>query len=412
MFFLVKVAFRNIFRHKKRTLITIITISIGIFYFIFLEGLLQAFNSQSVDNLIRYDTGHLKIFRQGYWPERNRTPLDYSFDYVPVLENIKNVRTVKGAVPRLYFPGRIYDGRAELPVFVTAIDTSLDEDVFSLRDAIAVGRYIHLENDVLIGSKLAKLFNAGIGSPLIIEFRDIKGIYDALSCQVAGIIDTNHPDIDNSAVYISLDYIEKLTSLENKCTEIAIRLSSSKDIGQRSEEILARLNSSGFTSMQTATYIKQSEDFMSLKNTKNTGTVIIMSVLLLIIIVGIANTMIMAVYERFREIGTLMALGMTDIQIRMLFLLEAIIISLFGSIAGNMLGLGFMIPFSIYGFNIGKVYGDMDIGYIVKDYVYGSIRPEIFLFSFLISVTIAVFAAYIPAKKASKLKPVEALRHY
>jgi putative ABC transport system permease protein len=157
---------------------------------------------------------------------------------------------------------------------------------------------------------------------------------------------------------------------------------------------------------------EQAADFLAFMKADAQGSYIIVYILVVIIIAGIMNTMLMAVYERVREIGTLMALGMKKAQIKLIFFIEGAIIGGIGSIAGMLLGLIFMIQFSKNGINFSSLYGDMNAIYLVKDYIYGSVRLKPFLIAFLIGIVVAIIASYIPARNASKLKPVDALRRY
>lgn len=411
-----KLALRNVFRNRRRSLITFSAVMIGIFSYIIMDGFTDSVQNISIQLLKKLDTAHLKVYAKGYWDERNKDPLKYRINNFRIIENlIEKNDMVAGATGRITFQVRLYKGKNEIPCIGTAIDTNgNDKKVFSLQNSIVEGKFLTDGEKVLLGADLATLMEAKPGSWVTIEFKDKNGVYDAIQAQVSGIVSTGNPNIDNTVVYLPLKLAQERLDMEDEVTEIAVLLKNEKRIGKLKKELGIMLPGQGGLKQQfeVLTWQEQAADFLAFMKADAMGGYVVVFILIVIVIAGILNTMLMAVYERVREIGTLMALGMKKRQIRLMFFLEGAIIGGIGSIAGMLLGLFCMILFAKNGINISSIYGDMNMIYLVKDYVYGSVRLRPFLIALLIGVGVAIFASYIPARSAAKLKPVDALRRY
>jgi ABC-type lipoprotein release transport system permease subunit len=413
---LFKLALRNVLRNRRRSIITLIAVTIGIFSYIFMDGMVDAIQNQSIMMLKQIETAHIKVYAKNYWDHRFKEPLDYLVqDYRSIDEKISEMPDVMGVAERIHFPTRIYDGRNEMVCTGIAIEVGDgDQKVFNLEDSIVKGEYLQRGENAMIGLDLAELFELEIGSWLTLEFRDKNGIYDAAQVVITGIFNTGHPDIDSSVVYLPLDFMQDRLDMEDSVTELAIRLNSEKKLkrfNKELDEMLAK-EFNGKETLDTLTWEEQAEDFLAYMKTDAVGNYVIVYILLIIIIVGIMNTMLMAVYERVREIGALRALGMQKKTIRRLFITEGALIGAFGSLIGIALGLIVMIIFSTNGINIGEMYSGQDVGYLVKDYIYGNLRLMPFVEAFILGVVVAIIASYLPARGAAKMKPADALRKY
>jgi len=413
---LFKLAFRNVLRNRRRSIITLIAVIIGIFAYITMDGVMNALQNQSKLMLKLVETAHIKIFAKDYWEHRFKEPLEYTIeDYLEVEDMISAMQGIEGVTERIQFQTRIYDGRDEMVCTGIAIDIDGgDQTVFNLKDSIAKGEYLQKGESAIIGINLADLFELEVGSWLTLEFKDKNGIYDAAQVVVTGIFSTGHPDIDSSAIYLPLDLMQKRLDMENSVTEIAIRLKSERNLKTFNKKLDERLHAEFMEKhdFETLTWKEQAEDFLSFMEADALGGYITIYFLLIIVIVGIMNTMLMAVYERVREIGALMALGMQKKRVRRLFLMEGALLGVFGSLIGMAMGLIVIIILSKSGINVGALYAGQDVGYLIKDYIYTEVKIIPFIEAFIIGVVAAVIASYIPARYASKMKPAEALRKY
>jgi ABC-type lipoprotein release transport system permease subunit len=152
-------------------------------------------------------------------------------------------------------------------------------------------------------------------------------------------------------------------------------------------------------------------DFMALVQAKRVGQAIMLGIFMVLAVVGITNTILMAAYERTREIGMLMAVGLRGTGIRRLFLTEGAFTGLLGGAIGSVLALGLIMWLAQVGINFNALYGDIDIGYPVKDSLYPALSVAWVTLGWVLSGLLAALASLYPAARASSHRPVEALRH-
>jgi ABC-type lipoprotein release transport system permease subunit len=389
---------------------------IGIASLIIMEGFTESITGQSENNLKKVETAHIKIFAKGYWKEHEKEPLKFLIkDYSYISNKLSEIKEIKGITGRISFQAKVYSGKSEMPCIGYGIEfKGGDQKVFKLSDSIAKGTWLKDGENALMGIDFAKLFDVEPSSNLTIEFKDKNGIYDAIQAEVSGIFETGHPDIDSGALYLPLDVIQERLDMKGMVTEIAIVLKSEKKMNAFREKLVHILKEDKKIKekLEVLTWREQAAAFLAFQEQDLKGNYVTIFILLIIVVAGIMNTMLMSVLERVREIGALMAMGMKSSMVRIMFLLEGAIIGLIGSILGMFIGFIFMIFYSKNGINLASMYGEQDMIYYVKDYIYGNVRFAPFLYALLIGVFFAILASYLPARNASKLKPVVALRRY
>jgi ABC-type lipoprotein release transport system permease subunit len=152
-------------------------------------------------------------------------------------------------------------------------------------------------------------------------------------------------------------------------------------------------------------------DYLAMATAERISNGIFLGIFVVLAVVGVANTVMLAVFERTREIGMLMALGLRGSGVRRIFVAEGAMLGLLGAAIGTALAVGLMIPYSAYGLNLTALYGEIDLGYPVKDRLYGAIDGTALGVVWLLTAVLSGFASFYPAMRASRQRPAEALRH-
>ncbi len=407
-----RLAWRNLARNRRRTLITAVTVSFAVMLLQLAVSVLEGFEQQAFDNLIHYQTAHAKLFADGYFEEREDFPLDISLSQLRELEStVENVRGVAATTPRLVFSAQVSDGVDQIPCMATGIQVGgSDSDVFRIREAITSGRYLEPgEEAILMGGGLAEMFGAELNEWFTVLAKTKEGAYEALDLPIVGFVGTGNPVIDQGTILLPLETARSMLDMEESATEMSIRFAQ----GTSESATLRRLADTvgSRSGVEIRGWKEIEEDFMALVRTKRIGQTILLSIFVLLAVVGVANTVLMATFERTREIGTVMALGLRASGIRRLFLMEGALTGFFGGGIGTALGLVFVGILAAKGLDIGAMYGDADIGYPVMDIVYIPIQAGTFVWTWLLTIFLAAIAALYPAIRAGRQQPVEALRH-
>ena len=406
---LIKLAFRNIFRHFTRTFLTFLAIALGLAMLILVDSMLTGIDQESFDRIINYETGHIKIFDRGYREDEENLPLDKSIeDPTTLIKKIGMDPDIAGITSRINFRIMLSDGIDQYPAVGIAIDPKDDQSVFLLKQAVAKGDFLAgtTEAAMLLGDGLAEDFGVDVGDYMTVLTRTKYDTYQALDLRVKGILKTEDPKIDYAAVVIPLGLGQGSLDMGQSVTEIDIKLKDPARI-QEFRDKLARET----PGMEVFTWKEQAADVIAVAQAKRGGTSFILFSVFIIALIGISNTILLAAFERTREIGMMAAMGMRRGQIVWLFVLEGAMIGVLGSITGCLLGVLINIPFVKYGINWGFVMRDVgDIGYRVTGVSHGVWNTKMIVTAFVAGIVISALTSIYPARVASKMEPTEALR--
>jgi ABC-type lipoprotein release transport system permease subunit len=407
-----RLGWRNLKRNRRRTWITASTVALAVLLLQFSTALLIGVEQQSFDNLINYQTGHAKIYADGYFEERDEFPLDYTFEDGGALQaDIEAIPGVAAATPRLTFQAQLSNGMDQIPCLGVGIRIQgSDSDVFRIPQSVVDGEYLADDDEgILLGSGIAEIFEVGAGDWLTVLAKTQYGAYEALDLPIIGLIGTGNPLIDRNSFLVPLPTAQYILDMEGVATEMAVRFSATAREAGTLERLESTIEASG--AFDVKGWREMESDFMALVQAKRMGQVIFLGIFLILAVVGITNTILMAAYERTREIGMLMAIGLRGTGIRRLFLVEGALTGLIGGAIGSLIALGLIVWLASVGIDFAALYGDMDIGYPVKDTLYPALNVPILAVGWLFTGFLAAIASLYPAARASHSRPVEALRH-
>ncbi len=401
-------AWRNVFRHTRRTLITASAISVGLSAMILSNTMMNGADKMASENIIQYETGHMQIFAKGYYREEGVFPLDTIIEEpAAIIQRTQTHRNVTGITGRVKFQARVNNGIDELPVLAYGIDIENDSKVFRIAQSVVDGAFLKEYEDILIGTELARDMGLDIGSYLTVITKDRHGTYNAYDFFVSGLINTTHPLFDRNAVLMKLDVAQKLLDLDHGVTEICIRVRNSAQLENTQRDITALIGAEH----EVYTWRELNAAIFEISGFKRLSQFMIALVVLIIAAVGIVNTMLMAVMERIPEIGTLKAMGFRNNSIVQMFVLEGGIIGAFGSLLGCIFGFLMSLYVAVQGLDFSQFFGDMDVGYPIKMIIKGEIDFLTILFVFLFGVAVTILVSLWPVRMATRLEPVDALRH-
>jgi putative ABC transport system permease protein len=422
MWTLFKLSFRNIFRFKRRTFITLSAISVGLGLLILSICLMNGVDKQSISNIINCQTSHIKIFKAGYFEKRDELPMDITIkDPDRIRSLLKDVPGILGTESRVLFGAGLIKGMDELPCLGVAIDPLVDPGLFIIKDSLVEGAWLDPDDaKMLVGKSLAKDIGLAVGDLVTVRLITSTGREDfswnAVDLEVKGIFASGHPTVDNQRIFIPLEIAGESLSLDSRVTEIVVRLNSDDDktiktAQTRIKEILKTREDR----FEVVTWKDLAGMFLTISKMKTRNSGMIIFIMLFIASMGIINTMLMSVMERTREIGMFSAMGMKKSEIMTLFIFEGGFIGAIGALLGCILGGLASWYFEVEGLSFAG-WGDTvqklsESIYPVKDVFYADLTPDVLVMTFIFGVGIAVLASFYPARKAAKLNPIDALRH-
>jgi putative ABC transport system permease protein len=408
---LLKIALRNLLRYKRRTLLTTSLITLGVVFVLVFVSVTGSFKTMMIAQNTDSMLGHLQVHRKGYVA---------SIDNLPLNLNLK-----AGAIGRLE---KVLDGQPEIAsysprikfgaMFSTFVETTNirlnginPEREFAtvplLSGRVLEGSKTLARGEIWIPELLARGMKVKVGDTVVIVATNQDGSVNGKQFEVAGVLESvTGPGGRDGYIHIE-DAAEVLRMEGMEVSEVAIRLNDFGRLGAMSERLAAllekELNQQGKSIFELHTWEKLSP-FYNIARMIDVMTFFMKLMLIAIVLVSIMNVMIMAVYERIREIGTIAAIGTQPGRILSLFLLEGLSLGIAGAILGNIVG-----AVIIFVLNVSHI--TYDFGRQKDLLLQASIQPVDVLVLSVIVIVIAVIASLQPAFKASRMEPIKALRH-
>ncbi len=416
MKFIISLAIKNLTRYKRRTLITSSAIAFGLLMFVLVDSLLMGAEEESVRNLKWYETSSARIMNKEYWNERLMRPLDVSIsnpdEIIASLAKEGIVATKRTTFTADMILNNIdFKEEGNMSVVVEAINPETDNDVFRFENTLIEGRFVAPGADEInIGSWFAEDIGAKVGAYITLVTRGNGGFYEAMDLEIVGIVNCPNPNVNRTLLMMPIDTADDYLAMEGAATEINILLKDSADTVEKIAQIkdILNLDSTNYTIMD---WKELAHDYVAIAEAKRGGSSMILFLVFIIAAVGISNTMLMAMYERIRELGMMRALGMKDSSIQLLFLFEAGGIGLLGAIIGTLLGILANFFLVKYGINLGFMLRDMDIGYRIASVMRGVWSVKTIIVSLFSGLLLSMIVAYFPTRRALKMDIPSALHH-
>lgn len=411
-----RIAFRNVLRHRRRALITAITMMVGIGFFIGLDSLYNGLDRLSVDDLINFRDSSVKVFSRDYDADRASFPLDRG------IENAAELRDALGREPRVVavtrrtqFLAQAGNYRDAIHVIGTVVDPVADSAVFSLKDAL-IGSWFTpqagSDRQVILGKELAGKLGLKVGDLAVIAASTRYGAQNADEFTIVGLLSTSDPTLNKASFFITYDAASDFLDLGGLVTELDLRLQHRVNLSDTLTEAASVAVGIRAAHPTLAAYSFQelNKGFLAVLKQKRFWGYMIMLFILLISAVGIVNTVLMSVYERIREVGVLKALGFQGGEVVWMFIFEGLLVGCLGSLLGAALGI-LIDCYSIFvGFPLSKIGSDVGAGFAFWGTLRGEWNPGSILFAVVFGLVIAMIAAAIPARSAARMTATSALR--
>ena len=402
---ILSISWRNIWRNKTRSFVVITAVALGICAGVFSTAFMKGMMDQRTQSAISTEISHIQIHRQNYRQE-NSLQL-YMNESMAVVEQIKKINHVKGVSQRIIIQSMIASAETSSGVKIAGIYPENEKMVTNLSTKLVEGKYFKgvPKNPVVIGQKLADKLNVKLHSKIVITLQDMDNNITAGAYRIAGIFKTSNSNFDEMSVFVRYDDLSRLLALpEGASHEIAIFVDDNEMV-----DIIQNKVKEFIPDYEILNWKEISPELSYLTEIMDMYMYIFIIIILLALLFGIINTMLMVILERRKEIGMLMAVGMSKIKVFTLILVETVQLSLVGGVMGVFTGGLISKYFETHAINMSMfAEGLSKIGW--DSMVYCSVEIDM-IFNVTIMVIIAgIIASVYPAYKALKYDPAEALR--
>ncbi|ABA89612.1 ABC transporter, membrane protein [Syntrophotalea carbinolica DSM 2380] len=404
---LLSLALRNIWRNKRRTLLTLSAMVVSLALLILALGIFSGMLQDMLASATEQYRGHLVISMPGYQQDR-----EMFNGFVPplgLLEHLESNPDVLGVSPRLRGFGLLSHGNNTYPAELLGIRPGHERQVTNLADHLIMGRYPAPDatNEALLGRGLAQKLGVAMGDELVFVTQAADGSIGNDLLTVAGIFATGDAAHDNSLVLVPLPWLQDVMVLEKHIHELALRIRHPREAQALAHRLAAELPGR-LTAMTWGALMPELHEAIA---SFDASRLIVAVILYLATGLGILNTVYMSVMERTREFGVLMAIGMRHGQIRLMVLTETLLMGLLSLLIGCSLGKLMTLYMQRVGIDLSERLTPIT-------YAGSTILPRLhavndagnYLLPAVLLLIIAVLAGWLPARRAAKLQPADALR--
>ncbi len=399
---MLRMAWRNLWRHRARSLLMMGIVFLGSLVVIVLWGVAEGAFQSMIDTHVKVDEGALTLMSANY---REDPAPAQGFSPQELDEVLDAVRDVQGAhaSPRMVANGMVRSPYGATGMQIRGVDPAREKEVTQLEDRLKEGRYIEAQGEAMLGLQAARNLDVRLGERVVVNAQGEAGARSQ-AFTVVGIYQAGMGRLDESTVIVSIAEARRLAGVEG-ATQVSVSLPRLRDDARVAAALRERLGQG----VEVLTFEEANPMIASIIEVNIQEMVLIMIVLAILAGFGVANTVMFSVIERTREFGVMRSLGMPSRRLAMVVVTEAVLASLLGFAAAAVAGYVLVL----YLAQVGIPLGPMDAlvaQYGIPDTLRAAVSAWYWGASLIVVVATAVLAAWLPARRAARLQPVEAIR--
>ncbi len=402
----IQIAWRNIWRNKKRTIITLSSVSLAVVLAVFMRSFQEGTYAKMIENAVGHFSGYVQVHQKDYWDDKT---IDNGIVISDSLtKEILSVKNVEGVNYRLESFALASFGTNTKGTLVMGINPEKEKHILNLKPKMHEGKYLSPDGkSIIIGLKLSEYLKVNVGDTLVLLGQGHWGQSAIGAFPVAGIIKMPSPDIDKQIVFMPLLLAQEYFSFPNGVTSIVVRFNDADETQTITDEINAKINTSKYKAI---TWQKMSPEMLQQIEGDKVGGIFMIAILYMIIAFGVFGTVLMMTEERKKEYAVMVAIGTQKTKLMMISLYETLLMNS----AGILLGIIIVLPLVVY-FNIHPIEmtgeGAASIEKLgVEPILPTTIRLSIFVNNIIVIVVITGLALIYPLISIFKLKVIQSLR--
>lgn len=402
---LLKIAWRNVLRNRRRTLLSGLAVGLGLASLMFvsalLAGMFEGMIRTATDTFLGHGEIHARGFREA--PEVENTIRDSG----AVLHGLEGEKLIERFSPRVFSHGMLGSAAGAQAVVLYGIEPEMEKDITLVDDAVIAGKYLgpYDGTGILIGDRLAETLEAAPGDRLVLTVAQARtGDLSQEMFRVAGIFRMGEREMDSAMAFITLKEARRLLALGDGVHEVVLRFKRLEDAGNPALPFWKEYSRGGNEALGWRQLVPQLDSAISLSRVSKAVSLLLVFA---VVALTIMNTLFMSLYERMFEFGVLRALGTRPAGMAAIILMEAASLSVISIGMGAVLGLAAIGYFSAYGID----YRGIEFaGVTIADYLYPVLEPEQFTLYPLLIFVFAMVSALYPASYAARLTPARAMQ--
>ena len=401
----IKLAWRNLWRNKKRTLIAAASVFFAVVLALLMRSMQTGYYNYSIDASVRMYTGYIQVHGKDYWEKK-------SLDESMVLDEkhlteLKNTEGVNLIVPRFETYSLISHGNKTKVVQVTGINPELENKLTNLKKKLVGGTFLSdSSKGIIVAQGLAEILKVEVGDSVVIYGQGYHGVTAAAQIPVVGIVKFTLPELNKSFTYLSMPYAQWLFSAPNRLTSLSIMIDNPKQLDRVKSDI-QKIFSSKYEVMD---WEELSPELVQSIQIDNASGIIMLGILYIVIAFGIFGTIMMMTAERVKEFGILISVGMKKWKLGLVTLFETLFVSFIGVFTGALISIPILLYFHANPIPLTGEYAEAILSFGFEPILPFAIYPGMFFAQIWTVLAIALVSAIYPIMYIKKLQPVEAMR--
>ena len=400
-----RLAWRNLWRNHRRTLIMLSAIALGLWGMIWMTALMRGMVDQMIDSSIKTLSGHIQIHAAEYLDDPSIEHIIPSVSASPALQALLADDEVVAWSERIRVPAVIRSERDVLAITLVGIDPVREQGLSFIGDSLSAGIPLESVNDnkLIVGKKLLERLQTKLNRRVVVMSQDPDNTIAERGFRIAGVFDTDLQSTETSYVFAGLETVRKMLKMGSGVSEISLLGHDYRDLTQ----LLDKTRAAVISDVEVKTWLEQDPYMASMLGVMDGFVLVWFAVIFLALSFGLVNTLLMAVFERTREIGLVQALGMKPPNILFMVLIESIIMLLIGLLAGNLLSWLTILPLKD-GIDVSVVAEGMELAGMSS-----TLLPAVKLYDVVLAnalvLVLGIAASIFPAWRASRKVPIEAI---
>jgi len=405
---LLTLAWRNLWRNKRRTLITITAVVFATWFSIAMRGIQLGTYNDNITYSLNLFSGYVQLQQPEYM---DNPSLQKSFRFTDDIRGIldRDPR-VRGYAPRVYADGLISFGDNSQGAAIFGISPDVERRVTHLGQKIREGRMVASDTamEIVLGQTMLENLRAEIGDEIVVLSQGFDGALGNMKYRIVGTIRTGMQDFDRSGVFMGIDALQDLVSMQGKVNVVAVALNELRDVDDFVDDMDAVLDTSKVRALGWEEVLPDLKQGIELDNYSG---MLFLGILLVVVAFGILNTVLMSVTERFKEFGILLSVGMPQGRLVTLVLFETLFITMLGIIVGNLLGLAVNWYLSVNPIVFSGDYASMMEEYGWLPQMKSIVRASSFLNTSFSVLVISILSSLYPLYRVNSLEPLKGIRY-
>lgn len=401
---LIYLSWRNIWRNKIRSAVIMSSIALGMVAGVFIIALYYGMGNSRLKIAIEHEVSHVQVhhpdFKADYRP-------GFSFPAAETQEKIRKTPGVKSSSLRSVASGMIANAGSANGTFIYGINPEDENNTRELASFVKSGSYLDtsVSGQVLVSTRLAQKMNLRTGSKVVLTFTDLDDNIASGAFRVRGLYQSENAPLDEMQIFILKDELDTQLGTTGQAHEAAILLENSANL-----EVAASALQAGLPDYKVETWKQLSPETDLVISSLDSYSMIFIVIILMALSFGIVNAMLMAVLERAREIGMLMAIGTSKIRLFTMVLLETIFLTVAGAPVGLFAGWLIILWLGKHGIDFSAMAGETMSRFGYAQIIYPELPLHSVVYTLILVGITALFSAIIPAMRVLRLKPAEAIR--